>query len=75
MQFYKFDNNFVVSRFGIREPASSDYANMFDPADPHIKENIILMILPGVAFDVKKNRPGIWRWILRVILKMKRTFL
>ena len=58
MQFYKFDNNFVVSRFGIREPASSDYANMFDPSDPQNKEKHILMILPGVAFDVKKNRLG-----------------
>lgn len=40
---------------GIREPAGCTERFLYDPSDSH---NRILMLMPGVAFDLMKNRMG-----------------
>ncbi len=60
MQFYFHDGVFTISDFGISEPARADESTMFDckrecKNNPEVK---ILMIMPGVAYDMSRNRLG-----------------
>ncbi|MBO4863572.1 MAG: 5-formyltetrahydrofolate cyclo-ligase [Eubacterium sp.] len=53
MDFYQYDGSFNVGKFGIREPSGK---KSFDIKE--VKDEKVLMILPGVAFDNEKNRVG-----------------
>lgn len=54
LEFYKIDNmkdKFIKSKFGVEEPVLN-YSNLVH------KEQIDLIIVPGVCFDKNKNRMG-----------------
>ena len=53
MRFYLYDGNFVVGSFGIKEPLSKVPFN-----EEEMLTEGVLMIVPGVAFDIKRNRLG-----------------
>jgi 5-formyltetrahydrofolate cyclo-ligase len=56
MRFYRYDGHFTKGSFGILEPQNVSETSMY----PDMKEGVsdTLMIMPGVAFDINKNRLG-----------------
>ena len=53
MKFYLYDGNLKLGKFGIKEPVSKAALD-----EELLKEEGVLMIVPGVAFDKTKNRLG-----------------
>ena len=49
LEFYKYDGNFTVGKFNIPEPCRIK-------ADKNVFPDVI--IVPGVGFDLQKNRTG-----------------
>ncbi len=60
MEFYRFEKSeeLVKDRHGILEPVPSEEKEVFYIEDTADVEKNMLLIMPGVAFDVHRNRVG-----------------
>ena len=60
MNFYLYDGNLSIGSFGIREPAVTGDDKLYDPELERLlnKDGTALMLVPGVAFDMNRNRLG-----------------
>lgn len=58
LEFYEIYslNGLIPSKFGVPEP-EPDIERMYSPSEQELKE-CILMVMPGLAFDVSGNRIG-----------------
>ena len=58
MDFYLYDGNFKVGKYGIKEPTSDEKFVLVSKAYGEEICHNVLMIMPGVAYDSALNRIG-----------------
>ena len=58
MRFYKHTGDFTKGSFGIKEPVNTSQEMLFDINKASAENKRILVLVPGVAFDVSGNRMG-----------------
>jgi 5-formyltetrahydrofolate cyclo-ligase len=58
MRFYKYTGYFTKGSFGIKEPVNTSQEMLFDINKASAENKRILVLVPGVAFDVSGNRMG-----------------
>ncbi len=58
MRFYKYTGDFTKGSFGIKEPVNTSQEMLFDINKASAENKRILVLVPGVAFDVSGNRMG-----------------
>ena len=58
MRFYKYTGDFTKGSFDIKEPINTSKEMLFDIHKASDENKRILVLVPGVAFDVTGNRMG-----------------